>query len=437
MTDSQKDNDRDWIESIAGLAGKLGFNPIQVRWKLERLRLKWQGARRQTRQQVDHIRYRHRVCPACGRVNDRADRTCSGCGESLMGRVWEVLQRTGLSLPEVLSVTSLLGVALVVIYARMVIAESPGGGLWSFRIETLFRFGGHWPPAVAAGEWWRLGTSIFLHAGIWHIAFNLLALSQIGPPIEDLFGRGRMLLFFALCGVVANLGSELWGLQGIAIGASGAIMGLCGLAAGWGQRDGTTIGKQVRNRMLKWGLYTLVFGAVIGADNAAHLAGFLCGGAIGLVVRPDTLRKSRYTSVRILQTLVGAGFAVGMIILAATRPPSRLPEDFRVHDGTWVESDNPYQKLRAVCRLEERGEHDFATKLYVRLYSAPQYSTGVTPTDMVRAACQHLQKAQDLCIRFRQQGVDAIFPDKTMLGDENQQKEVERFYRGYCSWILD
>ena len=63
--------------------------------------------------------------------------------------------------------------------------------------------------------------------------------------------------------------------------AWGAVMGLCGVAAGWGQREGTTAGREIRNMMLKWAAYTVLFGFFIGADNAAHAAGFVSGGVIG------------------------------------------------------------------------------------------------------------------------------------------------------------
>jgi rhomboid protease GluP len=170
-----------------------------------------------------------------------------------------------------------------------------------------------------AGEWWRLSTYIFLHANLMHILFNLIALQQIGPQIEQVFGRGRMLFFFMLTGIVAGLGSEWMGLRGVGIGASGALMGLIGLAAGWGQRDGTRMGKAVRDQMVMWGLYTMVFGFMMGADNAAHGSGFACGALLGFLCKAQWERTDN-KGWDILFGLVGALTALGTIALVLFPP---------------------------------------------------------------------------------------------------------------------
>src|SRR6185295_9802622 len=108
-------------------------------------------------------------------------------------------------------------------------------------------------------------------------------------------------------GILAGWGSELWGLYGVGIGASGALMGLIGLAAGWGHREGTSMGRIIRDQMVKWGIYTIVFGFFIHADNVAHAAGFISGALLGLVSRP------RWERPRVVldgvMSLVGVGLA--------------------------------------------------------------------------------------------------------------------------------
>ncbi|MCZ8381432.1 rhomboid family intramembrane serine protease [Mycobacterium sp. CPCC 205372] len=86
-----------------------------------------------------------------------------------------------------------------------------------------------WAPGVASGEWWRLVTSAFLHYGITHLLFNMLALYFVGPQLEAALGRLR---FGALYGLSALGGSVLVYLlsplnTGTA-GASGAVFGLFG-----------------------------------------------------------------------------------------------------------------------------------------------------------------------------------------------------------------
>ncbi len=49
---------------------------------------------------------------------------------------------------------------------------------------------------VENGEYYRLFTVALLHGGLWHLAFNLLALYALGTPLENYFGKGRYLLNF-------------------------------------------------------------------------------------------------------------------------------------------------------------------------------------------------------------------------------------------------
>jgi rhomboid protease GluP len=149
---------------------------------------------------------------------------------------------------------------------------------------------------------------VFLHIGLIHLAFNLLALAQIGPAIEDVFGRGRMLFLFMFTGIVGFVTCQAINMPAVSAGASGAIMGLTGAAAGWGQRDGTSVGKGVRNQMLKWAAYTMIFGLLVHANNVAHAGGFLSGGILGLLMPPRWLRRG---------FLRGSDVAIGALALAA------------------------------------------------------------------------------------------------------------------------
>jgi membrane associated rhomboid family serine protease len=78
-----------------------------------------------------------------------------------------------------------------------------------------------------------LFTSLFLHADIFHIGGNMLYLYIFGDNIEDAFGHFRFLLFYFVCGIVADLAHILSvtstaGLQIPTLGASGAISGVMG-----------------------------------------------------------------------------------------------------------------------------------------------------------------------------------------------------------------
>ena len=81
---------------------------------------------------------------------------------------------------------------------------------------------------------WQLATYIFLHGGLFHLLFNLLALWMFGGELENLWGSRKFLFYFFFCGIGAGICTVvLTPYQFIpVIGASGAIYGVL-LAFGW------------------------------------------------------------------------------------------------------------------------------------------------------------------------------------------------------------
>jgi membrane associated rhomboid family serine protease len=319
-----KDDDDAWIEKVVNVAGNLGFNKMRLRWKL----IRWQEKRKKERNLAEQERlridYAHKTCGECGAIQDRDEKICTACGKKLSSRTWQILGRMGLTSPKAVSVSTLLAVAILFAYARVWIAQ--GGGFGAPSGYLLVDFGGTWKPLIA-DEPWRLLTSVFLHAGLLHLAFNLLAIASIGPRIEELYGRATTAGIFIISGVIAAYGSIMIRAGGgVGIGASGALMGLIGLAAGYGHRAGRGRGHGLRDDMLKWSAYTFVFGFAVGADNWAHLFGALVGAAFGLAVKPAWWTRRRWLPARILLGLIGAAGAIGALVLILTRVPT-TPEE--------------------------------------------------------------------------------------------------------------
>jgi len=84
-------------------------------------------------------------------------------------------------------------------------------------------------PKIADGEWYRVLTGGFLHAGLLHIAFNMYALYLFGPPLESTLGRVRFLSLYLVSAVGGTAASYAFNApnQG-SLGASGAVFGLFG-----------------------------------------------------------------------------------------------------------------------------------------------------------------------------------------------------------------
>ncbi len=84
---------------------------------------------------------------------------------------------------------------------------------------------------IINGEYWRLFTSMFLHADIMHIISNMIALIIFGAVVENNYSKLEFLLIYFISGLIGNLFSLLLlPLNTISLGASGAIFGLIGAA---------------------------------------------------------------------------------------------------------------------------------------------------------------------------------------------------------------
>jgi membrane associated rhomboid family serine protease len=355
---AEEDPKSDWIDRVSRIAGALGMNQVRVRWKLQNWANKRERKRRAREQRSQHVHYQHKVCSACGAVQDRSARVCSSCGTKLSARWQQVVARTGLTSPALISVSTLIGTMLVLVFGKsMMINQSHD--IMSIHPMTLVEQGGSFPPIVSAyHEYWRFGTAIVLHAGLWHLGFNLLALVIISPRIEEAYGRAQTLGAFVLTGLVASAVSHYFGSEGgVSIGASGAIMGLIGMAAGWGHRSGTQSGIELRNDMLKWLAYTMVFGFFIGADHAAHLGGFAAGGALGYVSNPRWMMARHRTWMRAVVAVVSFALLAAFCVFAIfpeTVDMVGLPHGSQAE----LEAEKPLSPRDRVAYLESATEAD-------------------------------------------------------------------------------
>jgi rhomboid protease GluP len=172
--------------------------------------------------------------------------------------------------------------------AFVFVIETLLGG--STDVDVLLRMGAKFTPLIAAGEYWRLFTSMFLHVGVMHLAFNGYALFVIGIELERLLGPGRFLAVYLLSGLFGSLASYALS-SSLAAGASGAIFGIIGALAAfflvhrerlgaWGSRRLGNIGIVIVLNLV-WG-----FSQPGRIDNLAHVGGLLAGVALGWALAP-------------------------------------------------------------------------------------------------------------------------------------------------------
>ncbi len=155
--------------------------------------------------------------------------------------------------------------------------------------DALLNYGAKINAAIAAGQWWRLLTAMFLHAGIWHLFFNVYALFQLGPETERLFNRERFLVIYFLSGLYAGLASYAFTLAP-SVGASGAVFGLVGALIAYMRRYREIFGRfgqqYLVNMLVIVGINFVLGFVQPGIDNWAHFGGLVAGFIIGTLLLP-------------------------------------------------------------------------------------------------------------------------------------------------------
>lgn len=174
------------------------------------------------------------------------------------------------------------------------------GSLASMPSNTLHVFGANDAElTMTAGHVETLLASVFLHGSLLHLAFNMVALRQVGPFLERTVTATRMMPLYLISGILASLSSAMvgWFLDAgrLSVGASGAICGLLGAALVTGYRiEGPS--SPVMRIMARWLLSVVIFGLVTrgisklsggrgGVDNAAHIGGAISGAVIAMLWR--------------------------------------------------------------------------------------------------------------------------------------------------------
>ncbi|MCM3389735.1 rhomboid family intramembrane serine protease [Ureibacillus chungkukjangi] len=85
---------------------------------------------------------------------------------------------------------------------------------------------------IEDGQWWRIITSMFIHADFMHVLFNMFSLFLFGPELEKIAGKMRFLTIYFLAGIFGNVATFVLQAGNYAsVGASGAIYGIFGAFA--------------------------------------------------------------------------------------------------------------------------------------------------------------------------------------------------------------
>jgi membrane associated rhomboid family serine protease len=225
-------------------------------------------------------------CPECvkeqGARGSRAKVVTRGQMRSRWGPAGGVIGTGGLTATKVL-------VGINVLFFLVELATGATSFMGGGSGKALVDMGALYVPYVLVRhEYWRMFTSMFLHSGLFHIAFNMWALWVIGGFVEAALGRLKFLIVYFVSGFAGSvLVLVAAPVDSLVVGASGAIFGVFGALAVHAYLNR---GRDFQSRALLGNVvFLLVINLAISFTAGfvswqAHIGGLVAGAATTLVL---------------------------------------------------------------------------------------------------------------------------------------------------------
>jgi rhomboid protease GluP len=265
---------------------------------------------------------RSMTCPRCGRSIDVTQTACAWCGAERPGvwarlAAWTCIYQHGDWLVKAIIAANVVFYLLSLLLSRhRGLDVNPLSFLSPDQTSLLVLGATGSIPVVDLGRIWTLISASYLHGGLLHIFFNMMALRQIGPWVNSEFGPSRMFIIYTLSGVCGYLASCLAGVS-FTIGASASVCGLIGALFYFGKSRGGNYGAAVSREVSGWLISLVLFGLIMpGINNWGHGGGILGGVLLGKLLGyrehgPETTGQRLLALFCLIATvviLVAAGF---------------------------------------------------------------------------------------------------------------------------------
>jgi membrane associated rhomboid family serine protease len=185
------------------------------------------------------------------------------------------------------------------------------GGLNAFAIDQ-------------GGEWWRIVSSGFLHAGPLHLLLNMFALYILGSLLEPAVGTARFVGIYVVSLLAGACGALILDPNELTVGASGAVFGLMSAAFITARRRGM---EDLASQIGIYVIINLVFTfSVPNISVGGHVGGLVGGAAAALVVAAfERSRMPNRLPVEIMAMVILSGIAVAGALAAANAGVQDLP----------------------------------------------------------------------------------------------------------------
>ncbi|MHB0996685.1 MAG: rhomboid family intramembrane serine protease [Elusimicrobiales bacterium] len=185
------------------------------------------------------------------------------------------------------------GMSVAPFFAIALIAANSLAFAWELSVgalksrEAVIAAGAVYGDKVFAGESWRLGTGMFLHAGLGHLIGNCVVLYILGMVSQRAWGAGYALAIYFASGLSSSLLSAAMQPRP-SVGASGAIFGLLGAVVVFFYRYSGSFrarDRRIGAGLLGWGIFQLSLGFLSPiVDNWGHMGGLAAGAVLALVL---------------------------------------------------------------------------------------------------------------------------------------------------------
>jgi len=209
------------------------------------------------------------------------------------------------------------------------IAEILGGGSATSlsRGGSLIHDGGLNAVAIdVQGEWWRVVTAGFLHAGAIHLLFNMFALYVLGSLLEPAVGTARFVAIYLVSLLAGSCGALIVDPNQLTVGASGGIFGLMSAAFIMARHRGV---EEIASQIGFFVVINLVFTFSVSTISVGGHVGGLIGGAIAavVVVSFERMRMPRpFVAEMAAMVVLCAIFFAGALAAAAAGVPDAVSQ---------------------------------------------------------------------------------------------------------------
>lgn len=227
------------------------------------------------------------LCPRCRQLVGSEESVCSWCGTARTAPWWQFINWSKEVMDGDWLVKAII-TANVLFFAISLVLSTNTGDIGSFLSpgqSSLMLLGATGTyPVGNFGRFWTVVSANYLHGGIIHLIFNLMALKQIAPWTSNEYGTSRMFTIYTLGGVVGYVVSCFAGVS-FTIGASAAVCSLIGSLLYYGKSRGGAYGSSVYREVSGWVISLFIFGLIFpGINNWGHGGGVIGGAVIGAII---------------------------------------------------------------------------------------------------------------------------------------------------------